>query len=665
MNGIKVTVTNENSGFSKVVIAPFPVWLGESALAPTWNAIQDKPLTFSPTPHSHTISEVDNLQTALDSKQPSGTYANLVNGSVPAAQLPSYVDDVLEFANLAAVTANVPGEAGKIYVTVDTNKTYRWSGSAYVEISASPGSTDAVPEGPTNLYHTAARAAAAAPVQSVAGKTGEVTLSKADVGLGNVANTAQVTSVTGTAPIASSGGTTPAISISAATASAAGSMSAADKTKLDGVATNANNYTHPSHSGDVTSSGDGATTISNGAVTNAKLANVASQTIKGRTYPAGAPEDLTAAEVRSILNVADGADVNVKADWTASTGDAQILNKPAIPAASTENPPPSGAVATGTSATFARADHRHAHYTPIYQDVTGTQGSPTSIQVTSSQQPAIVYLTYEGSNQFALVGLDAPPNNVDATVIIRAFSEDGGEVPRLRVVDNRQQGLPPIYPASGVYDEIFFDTDYVFRFNGHRWDMEFRSQGAPDSYGSAYEILRPNQGGTLALTSDIPAAGGGWGPLVLNRFRNFYFASSNYSPNGQNPQGMFPLTPNGNVLEGWSLGFPFPRIFNPNKFLGVGVGYYITAYVRVSGSFNDGVHCQIRSHDGTGASIVSGLGDFGGLGGDPDRIHFATSNQLTATDTFYSYALYCGAYGNNNSNGAVIQDAVLTFHRAP
>lgn len=48
-----------------------------------------------------------------------------------------------------------------------------------------------------------------------------------------------VTSVSGTAPIVSSGGTTPAISISAATTSAAGSMSSADKTKLDGIATGA------------------------------------------------------------------------------------------------------------------------------------------------------------------------------------------------------------------------------------------------------------------------------------------------------------------------------------------------------------------------------------------------------------------------------------------
>lgn len=57
------------------------------------------------------------------------------SGKVPSAQLPSYVDDVLEYANLAAFPAS--GETGKIYVALDTNKTYRWSGSAYVEISQS------------------------------------------------------------------------------------------------------------------------------------------------------------------------------------------------------------------------------------------------------------------------------------------------------------------------------------------------------------------------------------------------------------------------------------------------------------------------------------------------------------------------------------------------
>ena len=56
-------------------------------------------------------------------------------GKVPASQLPSYVDDVIESATYAALPAT--GEAGKIYVTLNDDKTYRWSGSAYVEISAS------------------------------------------------------------------------------------------------------------------------------------------------------------------------------------------------------------------------------------------------------------------------------------------------------------------------------------------------------------------------------------------------------------------------------------------------------------------------------------------------------------------------------------------------
>jgi hypothetical protein len=60
------------------------------------------------------------------------TKADLVDGKVPASQLPSYVDDVLEFANLSSFP--VTGETGKIYLALDTNFTYRWSGSVYVQI---------------------------------------------------------------------------------------------------------------------------------------------------------------------------------------------------------------------------------------------------------------------------------------------------------------------------------------------------------------------------------------------------------------------------------------------------------------------------------------------------------------------------------------------------
>ena len=72
-----------------------------------------------------------------------------------------------------------------------------------------------------------------------------------------------------------------------------------------------NKYVHPNHTGDVTSVADGAQTIAANAVTNAKLADMANATIKGRvTAGAGDPEDLTATQVRTILNVANGAQKN-------------------------------------------------------------------------------------------------------------------------------------------------------------------------------------------------------------------------------------------------------------------------------------------------------------------------------------------------------------------
>ena len=93
-------------------------------------------------------------------------------GKVPTSQLPAYVDDVLEYANQAAFPAT--GETGKIYVALDTNKTYRWSGSVYVFITSGA-------------------------VDSVAGKTGVVTLVKGDVGLGNVDNTSDANKPVSTA----------------------------------------------------------------------------------------------------------------------------------------------------------------------------------------------------------------------------------------------------------------------------------------------------------------------------------------------------------------------------------------------------------------------------------------------------------------------------------
>lgn len=76
-----------------------------------------------------TLSNQTDLQNVLNAK------ADLVDGKVPSSQLPSYVDDVIEVANYASLP--VTGEIGKIYITLDTNFIYRWSGSTYIEIKDS------------------------------------------------------------------------------------------------------------------------------------------------------------------------------------------------------------------------------------------------------------------------------------------------------------------------------------------------------------------------------------------------------------------------------------------------------------------------------------------------------------------------------------------------
>jgi hypothetical protein len=111
------------------------------------------------------------------------SFASLVDGKVPASQLPSFVDDVLEYANLAAFPAT--GESGKIYVAIDTNKTYRWSGSAYVEISQSL----ALGETSSTAYRGDRGKTAYDHSQATGNPHGTT---KSDVGLSSVTNDAQL-----------------------------------------------------------------------------------------------------------------------------------------------------------------------------------------------------------------------------------------------------------------------------------------------------------------------------------------------------------------------------------------------------------------------------------------------------------------------------------------
>lgn len=99
-------------------------------------------LTKALSPYSTTsqmntaISEAVKGYIPLSQKGRAGGVVPLDNdGLISSMYLPSYVDDVLEYSTFSALPAT--GESGKIYVTLDTNLTYRWSGTSYVEISKS------------------------------------------------------------------------------------------------------------------------------------------------------------------------------------------------------------------------------------------------------------------------------------------------------------------------------------------------------------------------------------------------------------------------------------------------------------------------------------------------------------------------------------------------
>lgn len=107
-------------------ITPLTSFTETDPTVPSWAKAASKP--------TYTAAEVSAISTSA--KGAANGVAELdSNGLVPSSQLPSYVDDVLEYNAKSSFPST--GETGKIYVDTSTNLTYRWSGSAYVEISPS------------------------------------------------------------------------------------------------------------------------------------------------------------------------------------------------------------------------------------------------------------------------------------------------------------------------------------------------------------------------------------------------------------------------------------------------------------------------------------------------------------------------------------------------
>ena len=127
----KVSDLTNDSGYLTTESDPtVPEW-AKSPSKPTYTAAE-----VGARPDTWTPSAGDVGSIPVSQKGAASGVAELdSSGKVPSAQLPSYVDDVVEFASRDSFPGT--GEDGKIYIAEDTNLTYRWSGTQYVEISPS------------------------------------------------------------------------------------------------------------------------------------------------------------------------------------------------------------------------------------------------------------------------------------------------------------------------------------------------------------------------------------------------------------------------------------------------------------------------------------------------------------------------------------------------
>lgn len=247
-------------------------------------------------------------------------------GKVPSSQLPSYVDDVIEGyyssskfyktkGSDGTYSSEITGETGKIYVDLNTNKTYRWSGSAYAVISETLalGTTSSTAfrgdYGNTAYTHATAKGSAFSS------------------GLYKITTNAQghVTAATAVAKADITGLGIPAqdTTYSVATTSANGLMSKDDKSKLDGIATGANKTTvdsslnststNPVQNKVVTTEINSLKGLVGDTAVSTQITNAIANKVDKVSGKGLSTNDYTTAEKNKLSGIASGAEVNQNA----------------------------------------------------------------------------------------------------------------------------------------------------------------------------------------------------------------------------------------------------------------------------------------------------------------------------------------------------------------
>lgn len=317
--------------------------------------------------HTHTITGFLTSSSSLD--------ASKLTGTVPTSALPSYVDDVLEYT----AKANFPttGEEGKIYVDKTTNLTWRWGGSAYVEISPSLAiGTTASTAAKGNHTHTViATGNVTTTTATTENKTATVSAASSGTTTYTPAGTNSAPTFTGTAAtISVSKSYTPAGSVAAPTFTGTKATGLTVSPASSGTATytpagtisvktagSTNNTLKPVTAKTVVTGATFNTVVTGGTTTD--VPNISKKTVVTSVTPATVVTSVTKKTVVTGTSVAnevlsfttgDSISSTTGASATVSTGDSVTVGT-AIKAYTTLNTGVSGSATTGDSVTLGSA----------------------------------------------------------------------------------------------------------------------------------------------------------------------------------------------------------------------------------------------------------------------------------------------------------------------